>query len=177
VPPPFDHSPGSPTCPWFFCLRHAVHAGAIGIAMVGELDVAAADDARDVIARAQADAAEVICDLHDVSFIDPRGLHVLLAAAAGARRHDARFTLVNPSASVRRLIDLLGLEAFLQATAMRSVPPRPPADRRTASRHARFRAASPAAKAPKQPRRTLATNSTPLTDRPARRAASQDRRP
>jgi phospholipase C len=39
--------------------------------MLGELDIAAADDARDVISRAQAAAPEVICDLHDVSFIDP----------------------------------------------------------------------------------------------------------
>jgi anti-sigma B factor antagonist len=115
VPPPFAHSPESETGPWFFCLRHDVHAGAVGIAMVGELDVATADDARDVIASAQADAAEVICDLYDVSFIDPRGLRVLLDAAAGARRHNARFTLVNPSPSVRRLIDLLRLEALLQA--------------------------------------------------------------
>jgi anti-anti-sigma factor len=75
--------------------------------MVGELEgAAAAADAREVICRARADAAEVICDLHDVSFIDARGLHVLLDAAADARRHNTRVTLVNPSASVRRLIRL-----------------------------------------------------------------------
>ena len=128
MPPPFAHSPESETRPRFFCLRHDVHAGAIGIAMVGELDVAAADDARAVIARAQADAAEVICDLHDVSFIDPCGLRVLLDAAAGARRHNARFTLVNPSASVRRLIDLLSLEGLLQAKR-HPVPASPAAPR------------------------------------------------
>ena len=91
--PPFAHSPESETRPSFFCLRHDVHAGAIGIAMVGELDVAAADDARDVIPRAQADATEVICDLHDVSFIDAHGMHVLRDATTRARLQDARFTL------------------------------------------------------------------------------------
>jgi anti-anti-sigma factor len=118
VPLPSAHRPGSQTGPWFFCLRHAVHEGAIGIAMVGELEGAvAAADAREVIRRAQAGAAEVICDLHDVSYIDARGLHVLLDAAANAGRHNRRVTLVNPSASVRRLIRLRGLRALRQADA------------------------------------------------------------
>ena len=176
MPPQLPHVPESETGPWFFCLRHAVHAGAVGIAMVGELDVAAADDARAVIARAQADATEVICDLHDVSFIDPRGLHVLLDADAGARRHHARFTLVNPSASVRRLIDLVSLGAVPQANAMPSLPPPPPPDRRTGNGRVWFRSASAAAKTHTQPRRTLATNSTPLTVRPGRPVAREDRR-
>jgi anti-anti-sigma factor len=176
VPPPFPHSPESQTGTWFFCLRHAVHAGAIGIVMVGELDIAAADDARDVISRAQADAAEVICDLHDVSFIDPCGLHVLLDAAAGASRHNARVTLANPSVCVRRLIGLLGLEAVLQADAVPSLPPSPRADRRSVNGRAGFRSASRAAQVPRQPRGTLATKSTPLIVRSSRRAARQDRR-
>lgn len=170
MPPPSPQSPGSETGPWFFCLRHEVHAGAIGIAMVGELDVAAADEARDVIARAQADAPEVICDLHDVSYIDLRGLRVLLDACAG----DGRVTLVNASASVRRLIDLISLEAVRRAKVMPRLAPRPPtADRSTG---APLRSASSAAKAPQGPRRRLATNATPLHLRPARRAARQDRR-
>jgi anti-anti-sigma factor len=125
VPPPSPHLPESDTGPRFFCLRHDVHAGAIGIAMVGELDVAAASYARDVIARAQADAAEVVCDLHDVSFIDPCGLHVLVDAAVGARRYHARLMLANPSAAVRKLTDLAGLEITLRANAAASaaIPP------------------------------------------------------
>jgi anti-anti-sigma factor len=140
--------------------------------MVGELDVAAAADARDVISRAQAGAAEVICDLHDVSFIDPCGLHVLVDAAASARRHNARLTLANPSASVRRLIDLVGLALTLQDGALPSSPPPPPASRRTARSRDR---SAPRAR-PKHPRGTLATRSTPLIVRSSRRAARQDRR-
>ncbi|HEX5923198.1 MAG TPA: STAS domain-containing protein [Baekduia sp.] len=168
--PLFPRSPASGPGPWFFCLRHAVHEGAVGIVMVGEFDIAAADDAREVIARAQATAPEVICDLHDVSFIDPCGLHVLLDAAANARRHNARLTLANPSAAVRRLIDLAGLEITLRANA---VPSAPPPDSRGAHR---VRSASRAAKPPTQPRGSLTTRSTPLIVRSSRRAARQDRR-
>ena len=173
MPPPSPHSPESEPGPWFFCLRHAVHAGAVGIVMVGELDVAAADDARDVISRAQAAAPEVICDLHDVSFIDPCGLHVLVDAAASARRNNARLTLANPSPSVRRLIDLVGLPLTLEAGALSSPPP--PESRRTAKGRSRVRSA-PRATTPKHPRGTLATKSTPLIVRSSRRAARQDRR-
>jgi anti-anti-sigma factor len=175
VLPPSAHRPESEPGPWFFCLRHAVHEGAIGIAMVGELDGAVADDARDVIRRAQADAAEVICDLHDVSFIDARGVHVLLDAAAGARRHNARFTLVNPSVCVWRLIRLLGLEAPLQPDAL-PFPPAPRAGRRSVDGRARLRPASRAGKTPRPQRGTLAPKSTPLIVRSSRRAARQDRR-
>ena len=176
MPPPSARSPGSEPGPWFFCLRHEVHAGAIGIAMLGELDIAAADDARDVIARAQVDAPEVVCDLHDVSFIDAHGLRVLLDAAAGARLQDARFTVVNPSASVRRLIDVLSLEAVVRGDAVPCLSPPPIADRRLVSGRASFRSVSPAANPPKRRRHTLATNSTPQDLRPARRAARTDRR-
>jgi anti-anti-sigma factor len=175
VPPPFAQRPEPETTPWFFCLRHAVHAGAVGIVMVGELDIAAADDARDVISRAQATASEVICDLHDVSFIDPCGLHMLVDAAASARRHNARLTLANPSASVRRLIDLVGLEVTPEADAVPSPPSPPPENRRNAEGRTRWRSAS-RARMPKQPRGTLATKSTPLIVRSSRRAARQDRR-
>lgn len=144
--------------PWFFCLRHEVHVGAVGIAMVGEFDIAAADGARDVISRAQGAASEVICDLHDVSFIDPCGLHVLLDAASSARRRNARLTLVNPSPSVRRLIRLAGLDATLAAQA---APPAQPPDNPST---------------PAQSRGSLTTRSTPLTVRSSRRAPRQDRR-
>jgi anti-anti-sigma factor len=172
VSPPFVHRPKSEPGPWFFCLRHAVHEGAVGIAMVGELDVAVADEARDVVRRAQADAAEVICDLHDVSFIDARGVHMLLDAATSARRHNARFTLVNPSPSVRRLIGLLGIEPALRAAA----GPLSSADRRTASGPTGFRSTLRGAKLPRQLRGTLAPKSTPLIARSSRRAAREDRR-
>ena len=173
MPPPFPHSPESEPGPWFFCLRHAVRQGAVGIVMVGELDIAAAADARDAISHAQASAPEVICDLHDVSFIDPCGLHVLVDAAASARRHNARLTLANPSAAVRRLIDLVGLEITLRANAVPSAAR--PGSARTTQGRARFRSGS-RPKMPRHPRVTLTTKSTPLIVRSSRRAARQDRR-
>lgn len=165
MPPPSTRSPGSETGPWFFCLRHEVHAGAIGIAMLGELDIAAADDAREVIARAQVDAAEVVCDLHDVSFIDAHGLRVLLDAATGARRQDTLFTVANPSASVCRLIDVLSLEAVVRGDAVPCLSPPPIADSSAAA--PRFGLPHP------QPRRP---NDGAVRSRPVPRRWTSDRR-
>ncbi|MGZ4280178.1 MAG: STAS domain-containing protein [Solirubrobacteraceae bacterium] len=173
MPPPSPHRPESEAGTWFFCLRHTVHAGAVGIVMVGALDGAAADDARAVIGRARVDAAEVICDLHDVSSIDVGGLQALLDAAASARRHHARVTLVNPSAAVRGLIRRLGLEAALQADAAPPAPAPPRTDRRLVDGRGWLQSAL---RGGKTPRGTPASTSTPLIVRSSLRAARQDHR-
>jgi anti-anti-sigma factor len=107
-------APGSEPAEWFFCLRHPVENGSIRIAIVGELDLATAARAARAIRRAQRDAAEVICDLGDLSFIDVCGLHVLLDASAYARRTGARLSFVHLPACVHRPLGLVGLGAALE---------------------------------------------------------------
>jgi anti-anti-sigma factor len=148
VPPPFTHTPAvapeAEAGAWFFCLRHPVEDGSICIVMVGEFDVATAGRARDVIRRAQDDAAEVICDLGDVSFIDVCGLRVLLDASAHAGRTGARLILVHTPGFVSRALAALGLENELELDAR--LPPVPhlgPADCAPANRRARTRRARP----------------------------------
>jgi anti-anti-sigma factor len=128
VPPRPIHTPtaapGSKPGEWFFCLRHPAENGSVRIAMVGELDLAAAAGAARVIRRAQGDAAEIICDLGDLSFIDVCGLHVLLDASAYARRTGARLSFAHLPACIDRPLELLGLGAALEMGRCR--PQRPP---------------------------------------------------
>ena len=114
--------------PVFACRRRAAPPGSARIDLIGELDLATADRARDALAAAQADGPSVICDLHDLSFIDASGVHALLDAATRARCTGGRLTLAHSSASLR-LFGLLGVER-----AFESGPP-PPA--RSASQAAR----------------------------------------
>jgi anti-anti-sigma factor len=146
VPPPFSHTselaPEPESGTWFFCLRHPVEAGSIRIVLVGELDVATAGRARDTIRRAQDDAAEVICDLGDVSFIDVCGLRVLLDASAHAGRTGARLILVHSPAFVYRALGALGLESELELDSRSPVVPHlGPADCAPVSRRPRMRRA------------------------------------
>jgi anti-anti-sigma factor len=118
VPPPYSHTsevaPEPEAGTWFFCLRYPVEDGSTRVVMVGELDVATAGRARDAIRRAQDEAAEVICDLGDVSFIDVCGLRVLLDASAHAGRTGARLILVHSPALVYRALGALGLQSELE---------------------------------------------------------------
>ena len=107
-------APRSEPGEWFFCLRQPVENGSVRIAIVGELDLATAARAARAIRRAQRDAAEVICDLGDLSFIDVCGLHVLLDASAYARRTGARLSFVHLPVCLHRPLGLVGLGAALE---------------------------------------------------------------
>ena len=144
MPPPFTHTsavaPEPEAGAWFFSLRHPVEDGSIRIVMVGEFDVASAGRARDAIRRAQDDAAEVICDLGDVTFIDVCGLHVLLDASAHARRTGARLIVVHAPAFIYRAFAVLGLKGALELDSRSpAVPHLGPADCAPAKRRARTR--------------------------------------
>ncbi|HEX6696170.1 MAG TPA: STAS domain-containing protein [Solirubrobacteraceae bacterium] len=118
MPPPFTWSAETPErlaeAPFFFCLRYPAEAGSARVLMVGELDLAAASEARCALRRAQNDAMTVICDLGDVSFIDLRGLHAILDAAAHARCTGARLAISNPSPVCAGLLGVLGLEGHIE---------------------------------------------------------------
>jgi anti-anti-sigma factor len=113
--------------------------------MVGELDVATADGAREAIRRAQDDVPQVICDLGDLSFIDVCGLHVLLDASAHAAQTGGRLLLIHPPRFFWRALERLGLDRALETDSQAPTLPHlgpadcTPANRRAPSRLVRTR--------------------------------------
>jgi anti-anti-sigma factor len=116
VPPLFPWQPEPPDSPFFACLRYPAEGGCARVVIVGELDVSAASLARVTLRHAQNSASTVMCDLGDVSFIDLRGLRVLLEAAEHARCTGARLSVLNAPGVVSELVAELGLQGAL-ATA------------------------------------------------------------
>jgi anti-anti-sigma factor len=119
VPPLFSwhpEPPEPPDSPFFSCLRYPAEAGSARVVMVGELDVSVASLARVTLRHAQNSASTVTCDLGDVSFIDLRGLRVLLEATEHARCTGARFSVLDAPGVVSELVAELGLQGAL-ATA------------------------------------------------------------
>jgi anti-anti-sigma factor len=81
------------------------------IALLGELDLASADELEAVIRNAEeTDVGEIVVDLSAVSFIDSVGLNALLSAK---RRSDGRLRYI-PSChdAVTRLLQLTGTLAM-----------------------------------------------------------------
>lgn len=130
-PPAVTPGAPAPESGVFRCVHGARDAGTARIMMVGDLDLAAAAYARDVIRRAQAETGDVVCDLGYVSFLDLAGLQVLIDAAAHARQRNARLTVANSPPLLPRILRLLELQGLLEleghSAAAAPLPRDPPA--------------------------------------------------
>jgi anti-sigma B factor antagonist len=91
--------------------------GAIVVAS-GELDLLTAPELRrEIFARLEAGESEIVVEASAVEFIDATGIGVLIGAANAARGAGGRLVLHAPSPAVSWLLDILGLDGTLRATA------------------------------------------------------------
>ncbi len=88
------------------------------ISLGGELDLHTARRAAGVLSDALRAAPEVLCvDLSAVSFIDSRGLKVVLDAHDRALANGCRLVVANPSPQVERLMRMTDtLDVIAQAS-------------------------------------------------------------
>ncbi len=77
----------------------------------GELDMASAGTLRDAVQRIVDDRGNLTLDLQDVSFIDSSGLRALVQLSQ-QMNGSGPLVLSNVPASVRRLLDIVGLETL-----------------------------------------------------------------
>jgi anti-sigma B factor antagonist len=84
------------------------YAGAVVVELVGEMDIASADQARAELARVISKAPRdlIVVDLAAVTFMDCGGLRVLVVARNSL---GDRLILRRPSGAVTRLLDLADL--------------------------------------------------------------------
>jgi anti-anti-sigma factor len=78
------------------------------IRAVGEIDMSSVAALRRELDAARVEAVTVVLDLSGVTFIDSSGLHLLLRASDSSAGSDRGFSMVRPSKSVLRLIELSG---------------------------------------------------------------------
>ena len=105
--------------------------GSLVLAVEGELDIATSPLLDEAIVRARAtDAARIVIDLDEVSFIDSTGLHVLIKHHAEDDR--ARIHLTKGSPQVRRVFELTGAFEYLPFVSEQwSETRRPPISQRS----------------------------------------------
>ncbi len=80
------------------------------VALYGELDLAAVDEADRALRRAESDTRSVVVDFRRLEFMDLAGLHLLLSAH---ERLGHRLTLRGCSEQVHRLFELTDTAASL----------------------------------------------------------------
>lgn len=92
--------------------------GWLRLSLLGELDLAVADDLAERLGELSAGGAPLRLDLSRLEFIDSSGLRGLLAAVAGARRDDRPLEICPElSDQVARLLDLADVRGYLWPTA------------------------------------------------------------
>ena len=84
-----------------------------GLRLSGEIDMAIAPTLYEALLVALADGRPVTVDMSDVSFIDSSGLKVILDAAAESAG-DRPLIVQQPSAAVRRVLELFGMDLIPQ---------------------------------------------------------------
>ena len=86
------------------------------MAVSGELDMSTAPDLSDALADVvDRHPGDLTVDLADLAFIDSTGLTVLVRASKRLREHDATLRLSSPTPSVRRVLEIVGLDHLLVA--------------------------------------------------------------
>jgi anti-anti-sigma factor len=90
----------------FICTWEAGGSRTAWVYVAGELDVATSPQLRRTLGEARLDARLVVLDLREVTLIDSPGIHVILDAAAEARREWGRLMLVRGSVPVERMLTL-----------------------------------------------------------------------
>lgn len=88
--------------------------GAAIVVLEGEVDLCAAGQFEQALARAVASGAPaIVLDLDRVTFMDAAGVHVLLDFSSSERARD-RLALTRGSGQVRRLLEVTGVRRYLR---------------------------------------------------------------
>jgi anti-anti-sigma factor len=95
------------------CVFRIVEMGPSKLALVGELDLASVPA---VEARLEGCDGDVALDCSGLTFVDSSGLHLFARTLAACEARGAKFTLLEPSGSLLRLLSITGLDAVFLTT-------------------------------------------------------------
>lgn len=88
-------------------------AGTVRVRVRGELDLASAPILAEHLRGFRDHGERVVLDLDELAFIDMSGLRMLVAAAEDASRDGWALTITPGSTAVRRIVQLVHLDASL----------------------------------------------------------------
>ncbi|MDA0566940.1 STAS domain-containing protein [Streptomonospora sp. S1-112] len=95
------------------------------VAVVGEIDIATADDMHARLVGAGSGprrAAAVVADLSRVEFFDASGVRALVSARRRLAERGVRLLLGEPAHAVARTLEVLGLAASFETLPLRELP-------------------------------------------------------
>jgi anti-anti-sigma factor len=100
------------------------------IVVQGEIDIGTAAQFADVVSQVEADAGCVEIDLRETTFMDSSGLAVLMAAHQRLGQARESIVLHDPPANIRRLLEITGVDQFVDVRDTSGHPDPPPTPER-----------------------------------------------
>ena len=92
----------------------------VGLAVSGELDMAAADEFRELVASALDPTGEVVLDIGDLAFIDSAGLRAIMRLSEDVCPYG--IVLRSPRDNVLRVLEMLSIENIAGIRVERRAP-------------------------------------------------------
>ena len=86
--------------------------GAVVVQVEGEVDASVDERLADVILLGGS-GLDLVLDMSGVTFLDSTGLRALIRAQRACDARNQRFVVIAPSAIVRRVFEIAGVEDFL----------------------------------------------------------------
>lgn len=87
--------------------------GVLCLALIGELDLAVAEDLASRLQQLQEQRLDVRLDLTELEFIDSTGIRELISALESSRRDGSRLTVgTELTSAVRRVVELVGVRSY-----------------------------------------------------------------
>ena len=92
---------------------HADQVSAMTVALRGEIDRMTAEGIAGAASLAQDARCDLVLDLSAVTFMDSQGVNALIKANQSMAAAGSVLTVHDPSAAVRRVIEVTGLSEYL----------------------------------------------------------------
>ena len=110
----------------FVCRWRLQGRAAASIRVAGEVDLATAGGLEDALREALGYARLILLDVHEMTFMDLSGVHVICDAVARARTEGAHIVFTGVTAQVERLLDLADVRAQVDVLETRHLADGPP---------------------------------------------------
>jgi anti-anti-sigma factor len=102
----------------------AAAAGTVTVSVEGELDLANCESLRAVLREVTSRKPDqVVVDLAQLSFLDSSGIRCLIGAAQDAQAGETRLVVRQPQPSVRRVMEVCGVDELLLGAPGPDTPP------------------------------------------------------
>jgi len=93
----------------FTLAEREIHPDCIEIGVIGELDLAVADQLREALDRAEAECSQILIDLRRCEFIDSTGIAEIVRTHQQIADHGGWIAAYGPTSQVSRILSVTGL--------------------------------------------------------------------